>query len=169
MFFLWLNVDLTLGGSAASRLPRTDTWRRHSLSHVHNKLWTGDSAYMFDADVNNSQVFETQGYTTLIRLGPLEALVAYNRCYHPGDGVPGCYIDGAGGQQHEVCRTAFVMRLTLARKFDDTPACMFYVSPRGSDADSGRDAQHPLQQSSTPATWFARFDRVKNSSGAGSI
>jgi hypothetical protein len=119
--FLWLNAD-GLGGSASSRLPPNDMWRRHSLSYVHNSLWRGDTAYTFDADINNSQVFETQSYTTLIRLGPLEALVAYNRYHHPGDGVPGCYIDGAGGQQHEMCSTAFVMRLSLARKLDDDDA-----------------------------------------------
>ena len=113
--FLWLNAD-GLGGSAASRLPPNDTWRRHSLSYVHNSLWRGDSAYKYNADINNSQVFETQSYTTLIRLGPLEALMAYNRYYHPSDGAPGCQTDKNGNETAEVCSTAFVMRITLARK-----------------------------------------------------
>jgi hypothetical protein len=117
--FLWLNSD-GLAGSAASHLPLSDVWRRHSLSYVHNSLWRGDSAYTFDASINNSQLFETQGYTTLVRLGPLAALVAYNRYYHPGDGVPGCRT-AVDGKNHEVCSTAFVMRLTLARKSDDLP------------------------------------------------
>ena len=118
--FLWLNAD-GLGGSASSRLPPNDVWRRHSLSYVHNSLWRGDTAYTFDADINNSQVFETQSYTTLIRLGPLEALVAYNRYYHPVDGAPGCQNDKNGKETAEVCSTAFVMRITLARKAAEGP------------------------------------------------
>ena len=41
--FVWLNVD-GLAGGAASRLPTAEAWKKHSLSAIHNQLWTGDSA-----------------------------------------------------------------------------------------------------------------------------
>ena len=41
--FVWLNGD-GLAGGAASRLPTAEAWKKHSLSAIHNQLWTGDSA-----------------------------------------------------------------------------------------------------------------------------
>ena len=32
---------------------------RTSVSHVHNALWQGDRAYLFDAGINASDLFET--------------------------------------------------------------------------------------------------------------
>ena len=41
--FVWLNGD-GLAGGAASKLRAAETWQKHSLSAIHNQLWTGDSA-----------------------------------------------------------------------------------------------------------------------------
>ena len=108
--FVWLSPD-GLAGSPASKLSKDDAWKVHSLSYVHNQLWQGDSAYMFDNSINNSHLFATSGYTTILPLSQSEALIAYNRYYLPGDGVPGCYKD-----KGEVCSTAFVMKLALRKK-----------------------------------------------------
>ena len=101
--FVWLNVD-GLAGGAASRLPTAEAWKKHSLSAIHNQLWTGDSACTivmlsrfvalfvsanpesitiadkFDASINDSHVFATSGYTTIIPTSESEALIGYNRC-----------------------------------------------------------------------------------------
>ena len=71
--------------------------------------------YKFDSSVNDSMLFETQGYTTLIQTAPHEALVIYNRYYHPGNGVPGCTAEKA-----EVCSSAFAMRFRAVRKSSDS-------------------------------------------------
>ena len=47
-------------------------WRSR---YYHNLLWQGDPVYKFDSSVNDSMLFETQGYTTLIQTAPHEALV----------------------------------------------------------------------------------------------
>eukprot|EP01051_Picozoa_sp_SAG22_P011734 SAG22_NODE_1156_length_5335_cov_2.046600_1_plen_648_part_10 len=95
------------GGEVAS-----EVWRKHSLSYLHNLLWQGSPVYKYDKSINDSTVFATQGYTTLLQTSRHSALVAYNRYYHPGNGVPGCYIDKGA----EVCSTAFVMKVTLKKK-----------------------------------------------------
>jgi hypothetical protein len=85
-------------------------WVKHSLSFHHNRLWGGDSAYKFGAQINNSLVFATQGYTTVLQTAPLEFLVTYNKYYHPGNGVPGCQHDTPAGG---VCSTAFAMKVAV--------------------------------------------------------
>ena len=39
------------------------------------RFFKGDPVYKFDSSVNDSMLFETQGYTTLIQTAPHEALV----------------------------------------------------------------------------------------------
>ena len=68
------------------------------------------AAYRFDDQINNSKVFATQGYTTLLQTAPLEFSLFYNKYFHPGDGVPGCRNDKPAVG---VCSTAFAMRITV--------------------------------------------------------
>jgi hypothetical protein len=59
--FLWFNADGMAGYNPA--LPDTfnaAAWVKHSISSEHNRLWDGDPAYKFDAQINNSLVFATQ-------------------------------------------------------------------------------------------------------------
>ena len=114
--FLWLNRDgmAGLGGNFSNG----SAWTRLSLSYIHNTLWRrsgGDPAYLFDERINSSRPFlaQSQDYTSLVQLSPTEALVSYNKYFHPSDGFPGCYMDGKGGQSEEVCASAFVMRVSI--------------------------------------------------------
>ena len=38
-------------------------WTKHSISYQHNRLWTGDKHFRFDARVNNTADWETLSYT----------------------------------------------------------------------------------------------------------
>jgi hypothetical protein len=106
--FLWLSSD----GMAT-------TWKKYSVSYYHNQLWGGDSVYRFDDQINNSLVFASQGYTTMIQTAPYEFVLTYNKYYHPTGGAPGCqHDDGRGNDGHGYgppCSTAFAMTVTAQR------------------------------------------------------
>ena len=78
-------------------------------------LRQGDPAYKYDAQINNSLVFATQSYTTLLQTAPLELLVTYNKYYHPVDGAPGCTKDKppTPGATVGVCGTGFSMKVSV--------------------------------------------------------
>jgi parallel beta-helix repeat protein len=103
--YLWVNP---------SGLPNA-AWQRYSLSYAHNEGWSkahpGETSYLFDERVNASNEFETQAYTSLMKVGANEAIVVYNKYWAPRDGWPGCYPSTRG------CSAGFGMRITL--KTDD--------------------------------------------------
>ena len=70
--FLWRNPDGRGGG-----------WERHSLSYWHNQLWRGDPKYRYSEMVNSTAGFESDSYMSLLRTGPSEAVVMYNKCGPP--------------------------------------------------------------------------------------
>jgi len=79
--FLWINAD-GMGG--------TDSWVRHSITAQHNRLWQGDAKYLFSEMVNDSSVFETLSYTSIVATGPRSAAIMYNKFFHTefGPGWP---------------------------------------------------------------------------------
>ena len=89
---------------------RATDWANHSLSYVHNSLWRGDKAYKYDGRINSSAPYlsQSQDYTSLLRISDTDALITYNKYFHPGDAVPGC-------SGHEVCSSAFAMRVSVER------------------------------------------------------
>jgi hypothetical protein len=128
---IWLNADGMAGRGMLGPSSHPDgegtasaSWEKFSLSYAHNSLWTGDPAYKFDAQINNSLVFASQSYTTMIQTAPFEFFITYNRYYHPGDGVTGCQTeDGLGRGQWldgktygPPCSTAFAMKVTAAKR-----------------------------------------------------
>ena len=66
--FLWVNPK----GDA-------DEWTRHSITAAHNQLWQGDTGYLFTEMVNDSSVFETLSYTSILPTGPSSAVITYNK------------------------------------------------------------------------------------------
>ena len=66
--FLWVNTK----GDAKD-------WTRHSITAQHNRLWQGDSTYLFTDMVNDSSVFETLSYTSILPTGPSSAVITYNK------------------------------------------------------------------------------------------
>ena len=56
----------------------------HSLSALHNRLWRGSAAFLFDARVNATAGFETLSYTSLARTGAGTFAVFYNKFFSPG-------------------------------------------------------------------------------------
>ena len=48
---------------------------RHSISYQHNRLWRGDSKYLFDERVNVSDAWQTLSYTSMMVTGPDSATV----------------------------------------------------------------------------------------------
>ena len=85
--FIWENTD----GMAR-------VWRRTSLSAQHNRLWQGDERYKFSDRINATSGWESQAYMSLVRVGPTEAVVTYNK-----------YMEGnAGGKS-----AGFAMRVSV--------------------------------------------------------
>ena len=85
--FIWENPD----GMARA-------WSRTSLSAQHNRLWQGDARYKYSEEVNATTGWESQAYMSLLRVGPAEAVVTYNK-----------YMEGnAGG-----ISAGFAMRVTV--------------------------------------------------------
>lgn len=133
--FLWLSADGMAGATSAAErnlardhLEAVDeansghipgqgkakgaaaVWQRYSISYYHNRLWPGPSAYRFDERVNASDVFESQAYTGLVRVGPQDFIVTYNKYWDPlYDGMPGC--DSTGTTLG--CSTAFAMHVSI--------------------------------------------------------
>ena len=85
--FLWLNPD-----------GRGGVWERHSLSYWHNELWSGDAKYKYSPLINSTAGWESQSYMSLLRTGPSEAVVTYNKYME----------DNAGGGS-----AGFAMRVTV--------------------------------------------------------
>ena len=85
--FLWLNPD-GMG----------EVWERHSLSYWHNELWSGDAKYKYSPLINSTAGWESQAYMSLLRTGPSEAVVTYNKYME----------DNAGGGS-----AGFAMRVTV--------------------------------------------------------
>ena len=111
--FLWLNADGLAGFSTQhheEQQAKEQVWQRFSISWQHNQHWTGPAAYRFDDRVNASNLFESQAYTGLVRVGPRDFLVLYNKYWDElYDGMPGCNPSGDGLG----CSTAFAMRVTI--------------------------------------------------------
>ncbi len=85
--FLW--VDKTgLGGFGSSKAG-TETWVRHSITAQHNRLWKGDAKYLFTEMVNDSSVFETLSYTSIMATGPKSAVITYNKFLYQDIGKNG--------------------------------------------------------------------------------
>jgi hypothetical protein len=78
--FLWLNSD-GMGGlnAPAGAAIGADVWQRHSITNQHNRLWKGDPKYRFSAMANDSSVFETLSYTSIVPTGPQSAVITYNK------------------------------------------------------------------------------------------
>jgi hypothetical protein len=75
-------------------------------------MWQGSPAYRFDELINASDVFETQSYTGLVRVGEGDFLVLYNKYWPPlSDGMAGCNANGAANALG--CSTAFAMRVSI--------------------------------------------------------
>ena len=68
--FLWLSADGMAGFNPALPHFNASAWTKHSISFEHNRLWQGDPAYKFDAQINNSLVFATQSCAFFPRLPP---------------------------------------------------------------------------------------------------
>ena len=86
------------------------SWSQFSLSYYHNLLWAGEPAYRFSQRINDSTFFESQAYTGLVRVGPREFLVLYNKYWDElYDGMPGCNPSG----DSLGCSTAFAMRVGI--------------------------------------------------------
>ena len=115
--FLWLNTDGMAGfeepeerEQAPQEEAKEQVWQRFSISWQHNQHWTGSPAYRFDERVNASNLFESQAYTGLVRVGPRDFLVLYNKYWDElYDGMPGCNPSGSGLG----CSTAFAMRVSI--------------------------------------------------------
>ena len=73
--FVWINP---------SGLPEGN-WTRYSLSYQHNRLAPHPS-WRFDEEVNASDYFETQAYTSLLQVGAREAFVVYQRYWDHSEG-----------------------------------------------------------------------------------
>ena len=88
--FLWLNAD-GMGGFGSDK-PGTEVWQRHSITAQHNRLWGGESKYLFSDMVNDSSVFETLSYTSILPTGPRAAVITYNKfeCVYPGGAWRAC-------------------------------------------------------------------------------
>jgi hypothetical protein len=75
--FLWVNADGMAG--FGTNLPGTAVWTRHSITAAHNRLWTGAPTDKFTEMVNDSSVFETLAYTSIMVTGDASAAITYNR------------------------------------------------------------------------------------------
>ena len=56
-----------------------EVWVRHSITAAHNRLWKGDPHYLFSEMVNDSSVFETLSYTSIVPTGYSSAVITYNK------------------------------------------------------------------------------------------
>lgn len=112
--FLWFSADGMAGSGAGLDQDGVkelgQVWQRYSISYHHNRLWPGPPAYRFDERINASDVFESQAYTGLVRVGPCDFIVTYNKYWDPlYDGMPGC--DSTGTKLG--CSTAFAMHVSI--------------------------------------------------------
>ena len=70
--FLWANNGMARTPGSPNANAESAVWSRISVSHVHNTLWKGDRAYLFDAGINASDLFETM----TVRLIPTESALS---------------------------------------------------------------------------------------------
>ena len=95
---LWVNYNGTADGD----------WEAHSLSNLHNQLWSQSPRWQFSPLINQSRLsagsisWETQAYTSLLLAGDTEAVVLYN-----------LYVGGAQGYKGITDSLGFAMRLQL--------------------------------------------------------
>ena len=75
--YLWVNID-GMGGYRSNEAG-TSIWQRHSITAQHNRLWKGDTKYLFSDMVNDSSVFETLSYTSIVPTGPRSVVITYNK------------------------------------------------------------------------------------------
>ena len=67
---LWVSVD----GNAHN-------FSTFSLSYQHNRLWSGDSRFLFDELVNNTDAWESLAYTSLVPKSENSAFIYYNKFF----------------------------------------------------------------------------------------
>eukprot|EP00038_Savillea_parva_P025505 m.47986 g.47986 ORF g.47986 m.47986 type:complete len:499 (-) comp6947_c0_seq1:76-1572(-) len=86
--FLWVNPDrgtrrsIEGGGTGTATVTPGGAWERHSITAQHNRLWKGDPTLLFSDAVNDSSVFETLSYTSIMVTGPRSAAIAYNQFFY---------------------------------------------------------------------------------------
>ena len=85
---IWVNAD----GMAGAATGGPGVWIKHSVSYWHNKMWDGATSggdhgskysYLFDAQINNSDVFATSGFTSLVPAGPSAFMLIYQKYFSP--------------------------------------------------------------------------------------
>ena len=116
--FLWVNEGMARAPGSANANETGTVWQRHSISYIHNALWPGDRAYLYDEGINASDLFETMTYTGLTHLSNSSALLTYNRFFRPGNGVDGCWPNypELPRPPNYPCGAAFSMRIDLATR-----------------------------------------------------
>ena len=141
--FLWANDGMARAPGSPNADVAHAVWDRISVSHVHNTLWRGDSAYLFDEGINASDLFESMTYTSLTPLSNTSVLLTYNRFYHPGNGVDGCWPNypKLPRPAEYPCGTGFSMRIDLSTS--DVPL-------KVDDEKLGEGGSLQAQHSTTP-------------------
>ena len=85
---IWVNADGMAGASSGG----PGVWTKYSVSYWHNKMWAGPTrgggngsnySYLFDKQINNSNVFATSGFTSLIPAGPQDFMIIYQKYFSP--------------------------------------------------------------------------------------
>lgn len=81
--FLWVNEDglgsMMQGPGAAAAAGAPAGFDRHSISAAHNALWRGDEKYLFTNAVNDSALWETLAYTSILPTGPASVAITYQK------------------------------------------------------------------------------------------
>jgi hypothetical protein len=76
--YLWVNED-GMGDMEASGARAPAGFDRHSISAAHNALWRGDKKYLFTNAVNDSAMWETLAYTSILPTGPSSVAITYQK------------------------------------------------------------------------------------------
>jgi hypothetical protein len=66
---LWVNTQKDYGVASHHHddpVSSVSSWTKHSISYQHNRLWKGDSQFLFDKKVNDTTKWETLSYTALL-------------------------------------------------------------------------------------------------------
>jgi hypothetical protein len=81
------------------------------VSYQHNLHWQGDPSYKFTEQVNASDVFGSQAYTSLMQVDDASFVVTYNKYWAPlFNGEDGCQ----GSDPLKIgCSTGFSMKVSL--------------------------------------------------------
>lgn len=79
--------DITLW-TAATVAPAS-TWAQYSITYQHNALWRGNASFLFDARVNDTALWETLSYTSIVpATSPGTFAVFYNKFFTPNTWPP---------------------------------------------------------------------------------